>query len=59
MQKKYLEYSVGDGMTTGDNWELLAEKIAPLDFLSLGKAIKVIEKKGGIQKIISSMQKGS
>ena len=54
-KKKYLEYSVGDGITMGDNWESLASKIAPLDLLSLDKAIKVIEKNGGIQKIIKNM----
>jgi hypothetical protein len=56
-KKKYLEYSVGDGITMGDNWESLAKKIAPLDFLSLDKAIKVIEKSGGIQKILIKMNK--
>ena len=56
-KKKYLEYSVGDGITMGDNWEILAKKIAPLDFRSLDKAIKVIDKNGGIQKIIDNMNK--
>ena len=54
-KKKYLEYSVGDGITMGDNWEALAAKIGPLDFLSLDKAIKSLEKKGGIQKILKTM----
>ena len=55
-KKKYLKYSIRDGITMGDNWESLASKIAPLDFRSLDKAIKVVEKKGGISKIINDMK---
>ena len=56
-KKKYLDYSIRDGVTMGDNWESLASKIAPLDFRSLDKAIKVVEKEGGISKIIKNMEK--
>ena len=41
----------------GDNWESLASKIAPLDFKSLDKAIKAVEKEGGISKIIKNIEK--
>jgi hypothetical protein len=58
-KKKYLQYSVGDGITMGDNWESLAIKIAPLDFGSLDKAIKAINKNGGISKIINNIKKKS
>ena len=56
-KKKYLDYSIRDGVTMGDNWESLAKKIAPLDFRSLDKAIKAIDKNGGIPKIIDNMNK--
>jgi hypothetical protein len=56
-KKKYLDYSIRDGVTMGDNWESLASKIAPLDFRSLDKAIKAVEKEGGISKIIKNMKK--
>ena len=58
-KKKYLQYSVGDGITMGDNWESLAIKIAPLDFGSLDKAIKAIDENGGMLKIINSIKKKS
>ena len=54
---KQLEYSVKDGVTVGDNFELLAKKIAPNDLLSIDKAIKAIEKNGGIPKIIKNIYK--
>ena len=56
-KKKYLDYSIRDGVTMGDKWESLASKIAPLDFRSLGKAITAVEKEGGISKIIKNMKK--
>ena len=34
----------------GENWESFAAKIAPLDFRSLDKVIKAIEKKVVFQK---------
>jgi len=56
-KKKYLQYSVGDGITMGDNWESLATQIAPLDFGSLDKVIKAINKNGGIPKNINNVKK--
>ena len=54
---KQLEYSVTDGVTVGDNFEGLAKKIAPNDLLSLEKAIKAIDKSGGVSKILTNMKK--
>ena len=51
-----LEYSVTDGVTVGDNFEVLAKKIAPNDLLSIEKAIKAIEKNGGVSKIIKDIK---
>jgi len=53
---KQLEYSVKDGVTVGDNFEGMAKKIAPLDLLSIEKAIKAIDKNGGISKILKGMK---
>ena len=53
---KQLEYSVKDGVTVGDNFEGMAKKIAPLDLLSIEKAIKAIDKNGGISKILKVMK---
>ncbi len=53
---KQLEYSAKDGVTVGDNFELLAKKIAPNDLLSIDKAIKAIEKNGGVSKILKNIQ---
>ena len=53
---KQLEYSVRDGVTVGDNFEVMAKKIAPIDLLSINKAIKVIEKNGGISKILKKFK---
>ena len=55
-KKKHLEYSVKEGITIGDNWESLAQKIAPGDLLSIDKAISAIHKNGGISKILQSMK---
>jgi hypothetical protein len=52
---KQLEYSVKDGVTVGDNFELLAKKIAPGDLLSIDRAIKAIEKNGGVSKILKKI----
>ena len=41
-----------DGVTVGDNFELLAKKIAPNDLLSIDKAIKAITKNGGVSSIL-------
>jgi len=53
---KMLEYSATDGVTVGDNFEQLAKKIAPNDLLSINKAIKAIEKNGGVSKIIKAIE---
>jgi|TARA_B110000196_G_C20884121_1_gene538159 hypothetical protein len=55
-KKKQLEYSASDGVTIGDNWEPLAKKMAPKDLLSIDKAIKAIEKNGGISKILKNIK---
>ena len=51
---KQLGYSVTGGVTVGDNFEVLAKKIAPNDLLSIEKAIKAIEKNGGVSKILKN-----
>ena len=53
---KQLEYSAKDGVTVGDNFELLAKKIAPNDLLSIDKAIKAITKNGGVSKILKNIK---
>ena len=53
---KQLEYSAKDGVTVGDNFEELAKKIAPNDLLSIDKAIKAIEKNGGVSKILKNIK---
>ena len=53
---KQLEYSVQDGVTVGDNFEVMAKKMAPIDLLSINKAIKAIEKNGGISKILKILK---
>ena len=52
---KQLEYSAKDGLTVGDNFELLAKKIAPNDLLSIDKAIKAITKNGGVSKLLQNI----
>jgi len=53
---KQLEYSVKEGVTVGDNFEVLAKKMAPTDLLSIDKAIKAIEKNGGVSKILKNFK---
>ena len=53
---KQLEYSVKDGVSVGDSFELFAKKIAPNDLLSIDKAIKAITKNGGVSKILKNIQ---
>ena len=53
---KLLEYSIKDGVTVGDNFEVLAKKMAPIDLLSINKAIKAIEKNGGVSKILKNIK---
>ena len=54
---KQLEYSVKDGVTVGDNFEAMAKKIAPIDLLSIYKAITAIEKNGGVSKILKNIKR--
>ena len=53
---KLLDYSAKEGVTVGDNFELLAKKIAPNDLLSIDKAIKAITKNGGVSKILKNFK---
>ena len=53
---KQLDYSVAEGITIGDNFSVLAQKMAPIDLLSIEKGIKAIEKNGGISKIIKNIK---
>ena len=53
---KQLVYSVKEGVTVGDNFELLAKKIAPIDLLSIDKAIKAITKNGGVSSILKNFK---
>ena len=50
-----LGYSAKEGITIGGNFELLAKKIAPKDLLSIEKAIKAIDKNGGVPKILKKL----
>ena len=50
-----LEYSVKNGITVGDNFEILAKKIAPIDLLSIDRAIRAISKNGGVSKILKDI----
>ena len=51
-----LGFTVKDGVTVGDNFELLAKKIAPNDLLSIDKAIKAITKNGGVSNILKNFK---
>ena len=53
---KQLGYSVKDGVTVGDQFEVLAKKITPIDLLSIEKAIKAIERNGGVSKILKNIK---
>ena len=53
---KHLDYSAQDGVTVGDDFEQLAKKMAPIDLLSISKAIKAIEKNGGVSKILKGIE---
>ena len=56
-KNRMLEYSVKDGVTVGDNFEIMAKKIAPIDLLSISKAIDAITRNGGIKKILKNIKK--
>ena len=53
---KLLEYSVTQGVTVGDHFEVMAKKMAPVDLLSIEKAIKAIEKNGGVSRILKNIK---
>ena len=53
---KQLEYSATDGVTVGNNFEVMAKKIAPIDLLSIEKVIEAIEKNGGISKVLKDIK---
>ena len=53
---KQLGYSVTGGVTVGDNFEVMAKKMAPIDLLSIEKTIKAIDKNGGISKILKNIK---
>ena len=53
---KQLGYSVTSGVTIGDNFEVLAKKMAPSDLLSIDKAIKAIDRNGGVPKILKNIK---
>ena len=53
---KQLGYSVKEGVTVGDNFEISAKKIAPNDLLSINKAIKAIDKNGGVSNILKNFK---
>ena len=53
---KLLGYSVTGGVTIGDNFEVLAKKMAPSDLLSIDKAIKAIDRNGGVPKILKNIK---
>jgi len=53
---KHLDYSAQNGVTVGDNFEVMAKKIGPIDLLSIEKAIKSIDKNGGISKILKDIK---
>ena len=55
-KSKQLAYSAQDGVTIEDNFEVMAKKIAPIDLLSMDKAIKAIEKNGGVSKILKKLK---
>ena len=53
---KQLGYSAQGGVTVGDKFEIMAKEMGPIDLLSIGKAIKAIEKNGGVSKILKDIK---
>ena len=49
-------YSTKYGVTIGDDWEQLAKKMAPIDLISISKAMKAIDKNGGVPKILKNIE---
>ena len=50
-KKKYLEFSISDGLSIGDNLEETVKKIAPKDLSALTRVIEAVNDNGGIQKL--------
>ena len=50
-KKKYLDFSIKDGLTIGDNLESTVRKIAPKDLEMLAKVIQSVNEIGGVQKL--------
>ena len=55
-KKKYLKYSICDGLSMGDNYESTVRKIAPSDLSELAKVIKSVSDNGGIDQILKSVR---
>ena len=50
-KKKYLDFSIKDGLIIGDNLESTVRKIAPKDLEMLAKVIQSVNEIGGVQKL--------
>tara|TARA_B110001452_G_scaffold174900_1_gene146621 strand:- start:28 stop:522 length:495 start_codon:yes stop_codon:yes gene_type:complete len=55
-KKKYLDYSISEGLSLGDTFETLARKIAPKDISALAKVIKSVAANGGIDFLLKSIR---
>ena len=55
-KKKYLDYSISEGLSLGDSFETLARKIAPKDISALAKVIKSVAANGGIDFLLKSVR---
>ena len=56
-KKKYLSYSIKNGLQVGNKLEKAVSKIAPKDLIGIGKVVKVINENGGILKVIKIIKK--
>ena len=52
---KQLAYSVTDGVTVGDNFEVMAKKMAPVDLLSIEKAIRPLKRMVEFLKFLKTL----
>ena len=50
-KKKYLNYSIKDGLSIGVNFEETVKKLAPKDIAALKKVINVVNDMGGVEKL--------
>tara|TARA_B100001173_G_C15632513_1_gene397732 strand:- start:19 stop:522 length:504 start_codon:yes stop_codon:yes gene_type:complete len=55
-KKKYLEFSIKDGLNIGDVFEQTAKKIAPKDLTALVKVIDCVNENGGINKLVNKLK---